>query len=51
MVDEQCTPTRVLWLYAGCVSVITNASVERLNLKEGSEVTAIIKVTEVLLAG
>ena len=33
------------------VSVITNASVERLQLKVGSEVTAIIKATEVLLAG
>ena len=33
------------------VSVITNGSVERLGLKEGSEVTAIIKATEVLLAG
>src|SRR5918911_186024 len=32
------------------VSVITNGSVEHLNLKEGSEVTAIIKATEVLLA-
>jgi molybdopterin-binding protein len=33
------------------VSVITNGSVDRLNLREGSEVTAIIKATEVLLAG
>jgi molybdopterin-binding protein len=33
------------------VSVITNGSVERLNLKVGSEVTAIIKATEVILAG
>ena len=33
------------------VSVITNGSVERLQLKVGSEVTAIIKATEVLLAG
>jgi molybdopterin-binding protein len=33
------------------VSVITNGSVARLGLKEGSEVTAIIKATEVLLAG
>ena len=32
------------------VSVITNGSVARLNLKEGSEVTAIIKSTEVILA-
>jgi molybdate transport system regulatory protein len=33
------------------VSVITNGSVERLQLKQGSEVTAVIKATEVLLAG
>ena len=33
------------------VSVITNGSVERLSLKEGSEVTAIVKATEVILAG
>jgi molybdopterin-binding protein len=33
------------------VSVVTNGSVDRLNLREGSEVTAIIKATEVLLAG
>jgi molybdate transport system regulatory protein len=33
------------------VSVITNSSVERLHLREGSEVTAIVKATEVLLAG
>ena len=33
------------------VSVITNGSVERLNLTEGSEVTALIKATEELLAG
>jgi molybdopterin-binding protein len=33
------------------VSIITNGSVERLNLREGSEVTAIVKATEVLLAG
>jgi molybdate transport system regulatory protein len=33
------------------VSVITNGSVDRLDLHEGSEVTAIIKATEVLLAG
>ena len=32
------------------VSVITNGSVDRLGLAEGSEVTAIIKATEVLLA-
>jgi molybdate transport system regulatory protein len=32
------------------VSVITNGSVQRLNLSEGSEVTAIIKATEVMLA-
>ena len=32
------------------VSVITNTSVDRLGLREGSEVTAIIKATEVLLA-
>ena len=32
------------------VSVITNGSVERLQLREGSEVTAIVKATEVLLA-
>lgn len=33
------------------VSVITNGSVDRLQLTEGSEVTAVIKATEVLLAG
>jgi molybdopterin-binding protein len=33
------------------VSVITNGSVERLNLQVGSEVTAVIKATEVILAG
>ena len=33
------------------VSVVTNGSVDRLKLREGSEVTAIIKATEVLLAG
>jgi molybdopterin-binding protein len=33
------------------VSVITNGSIERLNLQVGSEVTAIIKATEVILAG
>jgi molybdopterin-binding protein len=33
------------------VSVITNGSVERLNLTVGSEVTAVIKATEVMLAG
>ena len=32
------------------VSVITNSSVDRLALREGSDVTAIIKATEVLLA-
>jgi molybdopterin-binding protein len=32
------------------VSVITNSSVDRLGLREGSEVTAIVKATEVLLA-
>ncbi len=32
------------------VSVITNASVDRLGLQEGSEVTAIVKATEVMLA-
>jgi molybdopterin-binding protein len=32
------------------VSVITNGSVERLNLQVGSEVTAVIKATEVILA-
>ncbi len=32
------------------VSVITKASAERLGLKEGSEVTALIKSSEVLLA-
>ena len=33
------------------VSVITNDSVDRLALREGSQVTAIVKATEVLLAG
>ena len=33
------------------VSVITNGSAERLNLKVGSEVTAVIKATEEILAG
>ncbi len=33
------------------VSVITNGSVARLGLKEGSDVTAIVKATEVMLAG
>ena len=33
------------------VSVVTNASVDRLQLTEGSQVTAIVKATEVLLAG
>ncbi len=32
------------------VSVITNGSVDRLGLSIGSEVTAIVKATEVLLA-
>jgi molybdopterin-binding protein len=32
------------------VSVITNGSVDRLKLVVGSEVTAIVKATEVLLA-
>lgn len=32
------------------VSVITNGSVERLRLEVGSDVTAIVKATEVLLA-
>ena len=32
------------------VSVITNGSVDRLGLNEGSEVTAIVKATEVMLA-
>ena len=32
------------------VSVITNGSLDRLNLQVGSEVTAIVKATEVLLA-
>ena len=32
------------------VSVITNSSVDRLALRDGSDVTAIIKATEVLLA-
>jgi molybdate transport system regulatory protein len=32
------------------VSVITNSSVDRLQLAEGSPVTAIVKATEVLLA-
>jgi molybdopterin-binding protein len=32
------------------VSVITNGSVDRLNLQVGSEVTAVIKATEVILA-
>lgn len=32
------------------VSVITKSSAERLGLKEGSEVTALIKSSEVLLA-
>jgi molybdopterin-binding protein len=33
------------------VSVITNGSVDRLKLQVGSEVTAVIKATEVILAG
>jgi molybdopterin-binding protein len=33
------------------VSVITNGSVDRLRLAVGSEVTAVIKATEVILAG
>ena len=33
------------------VSVITNSSVERLKLQVGSDVTAVIKATEVILAG
>jgi len=33
------------------VSVITNGSVERLKIQVGSEVTAVIKATEVILAG
>ena len=33
------------------VSAITSGSVQRLGLKEGSEVTANIKATEVILAG
>ncbi|MGI9148694.1 MAG: TOBE domain-containing protein [Chloroflexota bacterium] len=33
------------------VSVITNGSVDRLHLEVGSEVTAIVKATEVMLAG
>jgi molybdate transport system regulatory protein len=33
------------------VSVITNGSVDRMQLQVGSEVTAIIKATEVILAG
>jgi molybdopterin-binding protein len=33
------------------VSVITNGSVERLKLQVGSEVTAVIKATEVILVG
>ena len=33
------------------VSVITNSSVERLKLQVGSDVTAVIKATEVMLAG
>ena len=32
------------------VSVITNSSVDRLDLKEGSDVTTIVKATEVMLA-
>jgi molybdate transport system regulatory protein len=32
------------------VSVITNSSVDRLGLGEGSEVTVIVKATEVMLA-
>ena len=33
------------------VSVITNGSVDRLRLQVGSEVTAVVKATEVILAG
>jgi molybdopterin-binding protein len=33
------------------VSVITNGSVDRMQLQVGSEVTAIVKATEVILAG